>query len=127
ELAVNVAVTHPGASVFQQRPACVGEGFRTAGKVADAVIDVVRILLLVPALEGMALHGHQCRYRTDGDFDPVPDAVGHAAIDGNELAESQGQVSAIRTLDSEARCQRRNVPHDLRLARHQEIDDDVDG
>jgi hypothetical protein len=37
---------------------------------ADAIIDIVGVLLLVPVLDGIALHGEKRRDRGDRDLDP---------------------------------------------------------
>ena len=55
---------------------------------------------------------------------PLPS--GHIAVDGDKLIEPQGKVGAVGALHSEVGHERRRVPCDRDVARHQEIDDDID-
>ena len=56
----------------------------------------------------------------------VAPAVGHIAVDGDELIEPQGKIGAVGALHGEVGPERRRVPCDRGVARHQEIDDDID-
>ena len=47
-------------------------------------------------------------------------------LDGHHLIELERQIGAVRTLDGKLADKRRCIPCDLGVARHQEIDDDVD-
>ena len=90
------------------------------------MVDIVGVLLFAPIGDGIALHGQQCGNGRDGDLDAAAPAVGHVAIDGDELIEPQGEVGSVGALHGEIGDDRRGVPCDGGVARHQEVHDDID-
>ena len=59
ELRIDVLVSGDGVFVLQQGSAGFGQRVGTARKIANAVVDIVRIFLLVPPFEGETLHREQ--------------------------------------------------------------------
>ena len=76
--------------------------------------------------EGVTLHGQEGRDRRDGDANRVPSTIGHIAFDENVLMELERQVGTVGALDGELGDERGRVSCDVRVARHQEVDDDID-
>ncbi|APO72644.1 hypothetical protein IE4872_PD02132 (plasmid) [Rhizobium gallicum] len=115
-------IDSPVHSFFEQGFAGLGQSLDAVGIVSDAVIDVVGIFLLMPAIEGVTFHGEQCRNRADGNLDTIGPAARHITGDRDQLIETQGQVRAVGPLDSEIAQDRRTVLHDLRVTWHQETE-----
>ncbi len=63
---------------IEQWQARGGEGFGAATLIADAVVNVVGVLALLPAHQRVPFHGEQGRYGGDGDLH----ADAHAASGG---------------------------------------------
>lgn len=112
---------------LEQRLAIRGERLQPAGVIADAVIDIVGVLLLMPVLDGIALHGQKSRDRGDRDLDAVLAARGHRAVDRHHLIKLERKIGAVCALNGKILNEGRLVLGELDMARHQEIDDHVDG
>ena len=56
----------------------------------------------------------------------VASAVGHVAVDGDELKDTQGKVGAVGALHGKVGHERRRVPWDRNVTWHQEVDNDID-
>ena len=102
------------------------ERLDAAREVADTVVDIVGVLLLEAVRDGVALHGQQRGNGRDGDLNAVASTVGHVAVDGDELIEPQGEIRAVGALNREVGHERRSILRDRGVARHQEVDEDVD-
>ena len=53
-------------------------------------------------------------------------AVGHLAVDGDHLVKFERKVGTVGTLYGEIADERWSVLHDLNIARHEKVHDDVD-
>src|ERR1044071_9235494 len=122
EFVRDVSVRLHGARMRKQRAARNRKLTDAAGKIPDAVVDVVRVLLFLAKLYREPLHGQERGNGSHCDLNSIAIAIGHTALELDELWKEQRELGAGGALNGEIRYQRRGISNDGCVARHQEID-----
>ena len=121
----NVEIAGPGRLERKEWLGCPDQRLDAAREVSDAVVDIVGVLLLESVRDGVALHGQKRGNGRDGNLNAASSAVGHVSVDGDELVEPQSEIGAVGALNREVGHERRSILRDPGVARHQEVDKDV--
>lgn len=126
KLSGDQAVAFPGRFHVEKQSGCFHQAVDPTREIPDRIVDVVGVLAFQAVFDGVALHGQEGWDRRDGDVNAIAPTAGHVSFDGDHLIEPQREFGSIGTLDSKVAENWWRVLGDLRVARHQEVDDHID-